>query len=438
MYLTRRHLSRRTVLRGMGASIALPLLDAMVPAATAVAKTAAAARPYLGFFYLPHGQIMDHWTPAAIGRDFEMKGILEPLAPHRKHLTVVSNLDNEPSMGPATHAITPGTWLSCVPPRQTPSPFGGITIDQMAVPYLGQDTPLPSLELATEASGGTAACTGTYGCSFGKTISFRSPTHPLPVENTLSKVFEQLFGQGDTPQERKAIAREAGSVIDMVLEDAADLQRKLGPADRARIDDYLETVREIERRIGKAESHDLSQVSLPELPAGIPTFEEHLKLMFEMITIAYQANLTRIVTFMMAAEVSNQAYTHLGIQSAFHPLSHHNNAPEKLEQLVRLQTWHAKMFGSFLDGLARTPGGEGSLLDDAIFLYGGNMRDSSRHDHIKLPSLVVGGGCGRIKGGQHLSYPDKTPHANLLVTLLDRAQVPIEKVGDSTGLLSEI
>ncbi len=438
MYLTRKHLPRRTFLRGMGATIALPLLDAMVPAGTAVAKTAAAPQPYLGFFYLPHGQIMDHWTPAAIGRDFEMKGILEPLAPYKKYVTVVSNLDNEAAMGPATHAITPGTWLSCVPPRQTPSPFGGVTIDQMAVAYLGQDTPLPSLELATEANGGTAACTGTYGCSFGKTISFRAPTNPLPMENTLNKVFEQLFGSGDTPAERKAIARDASSVLDMVLADAADLQRKVGAADRARISDYLDTVREIERRIGKAESHDMTQVNLPELPAGVPTFEEHLTLMFDMIVIAYQANLSRIVTFMMAAEVSNQAYPHLGIPSAFHPLSHHNNAPAKLEQLTRLQTWHAKIYAGFLDKLSKTPDGDGSLLDHSVFLYGGNMRDSSRHDHIKLPSLVVGGGCGRIKGGQHLSYPDKTPHANLLLTLLDRAQVPIEKVGDSTGLLSEV
>ena len=438
MFLTRKHLSRRTLLRAAGTSMALPFLEAMVPAGTALANTAAQPKPYLGFFYLPHGQIMEHWTPDKVGADFELKRILEPLAPFRDQLTIISNLDNEAAMSSATHAITPGTWLGCVPPRKTPAPLAGTTIDQMAAQHMGQDTPFPSLELATESGGGVAACTGTYGCSHGKTISFSSPTAPLPMEASPRKVFERLFGQGDTPAERQAILQDTRSVIDMVLEETKALDKQLGAPDRVRLSSYLESVREIERRIQQKAEHDMSGVDLPDLPEGLLSFDERLKLMFDMIAVAYQTNLTRIVSFMMAAEVSNMAYTHLGITSAFHPLSHHNNAPSKLEQLTVMQRYHVEHFSHFLDRLAQMPDGDGSVLDHSIFLYGGNMRDSSLHDHVKLPSVVVGGGCGRLKGGQHVMYPDRTPHANLLVTLLERAGVPVEQVGDSTGELVEV
>lgn len=438
MFITKKHLARRTFLRAAGVSIALPLLDAMVPAATAIAKTAAAPRPRLGFFYLPHGFIMDQWTPKATGRDFELTPILEPLAPFKRHLTIVSGLDNKPASSSAVHAITPGTWLSAVPPKKSHAPHGGVTIDQMAARHIGQDTPLPSLEVATEPKGGSAACDGTYGCNFGNTISFRTETSPLPMEYNPRKLFRRLFGQGDTPQERAEIANDYRSVLDMVLQESHDLKRRLGARDRVVLDNYLESVREIERRVQQMSDGDLSEHELPQLPAGMPDFDGRLRLMFDMIALAWQANLTRIVTYMMAAEVSNQAYTHLDIPDAFHPLSHHNNDPGQIAKLVKLQRYHTEVFAKFLQKLADTKEGESSLLDQAILLYGSNMSDGNRHNNFPLPSAVLGRGCGRIRGGQHLRYPDHTPLANLLVTLLDRAGVPVERVGDSTGQLAEV
>ena len=438
MYITKKHLPRRTFLRGAGFTLALPLLDAMIPAATALAKTAANPRPYMGFFYLPHGQIMDKWTPKTDGADFELPEILEPLAPFKKQLTIVSGLGNKPAVSSAVHAITPGTWLSCVPPKRSTAPHGGVTIDQIAAQHIGQDTPLPSLEVATEEKGGSAACDGTYGCSYGTTISFRTPTTPLPMEYNPRKLFERLFGQGDTPEERAAIAQDNRSILDMAMSEASSLKAELGPRDRTMVDGYLDTVRELERRVKMSEESDLSKMDLPDLPSGIPSFDEHLKLMYDMIAIAYQANLTRIATYMLAAEVSNHAYTDLGISEAFHPLSHHGNNPNKIAQLVKIQRYNMEVFARFLDKLAKTPDGDGSILDHAIFMYGGNMSNSNLHDHDPLPTAVVGGGCGKIKGNQHLRYPDQTPLANLLVTLLDRAGVPTEGVGNSNGALSEV
>src|SRR5262245_48621201 len=332
MFITKKHLSRRTMLRAGGAAIGLPLLDAMIPAATALAQTAAAPKPRMGFFYLPHGAIMNNtshgeamnrWTPSATGKDFDLKPILEPFAPVKKYLTVVSGLGNKPGESSAVHAIVPATWLSCVHPRQSHAPLGGVTIDQIAAKHIGQDTPLPSLEVATEEEGGGAACDGTYGCSYGRTIAFRTPTTPLPMEFDPRKAFEKIFGRGKSDSERRAVSGDYKSLLDMALGEANALKRTLGGEDRAILDDYLDSVREIERRIELLGQRDLTKIDLPDVPVARPSFDDLLKLQFDLIVAAFQANMTRIASFMMAAEVSNQSYAHVGVPDAFHPVSHH-------------------------------------------------------------------------------------------------------------------
>ena len=274
MFITKKHLPRRTFLRGVGSVMALPLLDAMIPARTALAQTAANPAPHLGFIYFPHGAIMGQWTPKTEGANFELSPILKPLAPFQKQLTVVSGLANRPAVSPAVHAITPGTWLSCVHPRASQDPYGGPTVDQIAAQHIGQDTPFPSLEVATEVHGGGGSCDRDFGCSYAGTISFRTPSNPLPMETDPRKLFQRMFGQGDTPDERKRISKQYSSVLDMVAKDAADLQRTLGPSDRTMVGDYLDTVREIERRVEKMDARDLSHVNIPDTPGGIPpTFE---------------------------------------------------------------------------------------------------------------------------------------------------------------------
>jgi uncharacterized protein DUF1552 len=438
MFITKKHLSRRTFLRSAGVTVGLPLLDAMVPAWTALAQTAASPKPRLGFMYLPHGAIMEQWTPAADGTDFELTPILKPLAPFQKQLTIVSGLENKPAIAPPVHALNPGTWLSCVTPREGQEPHGGVTIDQMAAEHLGQDTPLPSIEVATEGRGGNGgACDRSFGCSYGATISFRTPTTPLPMESDPRKLFERLFGQGDTPQERRTIATQYASILDLVTAEVAALRKNLDASDRARLGDYLESVREIERRVQKMEERDLTSLELPDVPVG-STFDQRLTLLFDMIALAYQANLTRVFSYMMAGEASNQTYNHIGVSDAFHPLSHHQNDKAKKDRLVRIQTYHTQVFAKFLEKLSAMPDGDGSMLDHAILLYGSNMSNSNAHDEFPLPTLVVGGGCGKLKGGQHLRYPDRTQLSNVLLTLLDRAGVPVEKVGNSDAVLSEL
>ena len=437
MFITKRHLSRRTFLRGAGVAVGLPLLDAMIPSLTALAQTAASPKPRMGFLYLPHGAIMEQWTPATEGLNFELPPILKPLAPFQKQLTVVSGLENKPAIAPPVHALNPGTWLSCVTPRATQEPYGGVTIDQIAASLIGQDTPLPSLEIATEGRGGGGACDRNYGCSYGGTISFRTPSTPLPMEADPRKLFERLFGQGDTPQERQAITRQTSSILDLVSREAAALQRTLDAPDRARLGDYLESVREIERRVQKMEAQDLSSLDLPDVPVGT-SFDQRLNLMFDMVALAWQANLTRVFSFMMAAEGSNMTYNHIGVSDAFHPLSHHQNDRARKDRLIRIQTYHSQVFGRFLAKLAAMPDGDGSMLDNSILLYGSNMSNSNAHDEFPLPTLVLGGGCGKIKGGQHLRYPDRTPLANLHLTLLDRAGIPADKVGNSTSVFPEL
>ena len=438
MFLTKRHLSRRTVLRGVGATVALPLLDAMIPARTALAQTAASPLPRLGFVYFPHGAIMPAWTPKTEGRDFDLPPILAPLEPFKSQLTIVSGLENKHAAGP-THAITPGTWLSGVTPRVSHDPYGGITADQIAAQHIGQDTPLPSLEVTTEEPVSGGACDRNYGCSYGATISFRTPSTPLPMEFNPRKLFQRLFGQGDTPEERELLAAQYASILDVVAGKAGDLKKRVGPADRAMLDDYLESVREIERRVQKMEASDLSRIDLPDAPTGIPaSFDEQMNVMFDTVALAWQANITRITSFMMAAEVSNMTYNHVDVADAFHALSHHQNNNAKLERLLRVQTYHSRAFARFAKKLAEMPDGDGSMLDHSILIYGSNMSDSNAHDHFPLPMALVGGGCGKIKGGQHLRYPDRTPVSNLFVTVLARAGVPVEALGDSTGQFSEV
>jgi len=440
MFVTKKHLSRRTVLRGMGVTLALPLLDSMLPAETPLAKTAANPSPYMGFIYFPHGAVMNLWTPEKEGVGFDFKPIVKPLEPFRNQITIVSGMGNRAAESSAVHAITPGTWLSGTAPRISHDPFMGVTADQIAAKYLGQDTPLPSLELSTEEPyGGGAACDRDYGCSYSGTISFRTPSTPLPMEYDPRKVFERLFGQGNSEAQRKAKNEKYGSILDAIAKEATGLQLTLGAEDRTRIDDYLESVRELERRIEKLENQKAASIALPEVPIGIPdSFDEQINLMFDLAALAYQAKITRIFSMMMVREATSRTYGHIGISDAFHPLSHHQNQTAKMERLSKIQAYHSQVFARFLGKLKNTPDGDGSLLDHAILVYGSNMSNSNAHDHFPLPMVVAGGACGKIKGGQHLRYPDHTPLSNLLYTVLERAGIPLDKLGDSTGDFREV
>jgi len=439
MFITKKHIPRRTFLRGIGAAVALPLLDSMIPASTVLAQTAAGPKLRMGFIYFPHGAIMDQWTPTTAGKDFKISPILQPLEPYRKQLTIVSGLDNKPATLPPVHALNPGTWLSCVSPRKTQEPFAATTVDQLAAQRLGQDTPFPSLEVATESRGGNGTCDRNYGCSYSGTISFRDPSTPLPMEANPRNLFQRLFGQGDTPEERARLGKQYASILDVISQESAGLKRRVGAEDRVMLDEYLETIREIERRVQKMEQSDLSKLDLPDAPAGIPnSFDEHLNLMFDLVALAYQANLTRVFSMMMAAEVSNQTYNHVGVADAFHPLSHHQNDRAKMDRLVKIQTYHSTVFAKFLAKLATMPDGDGNMLDHSIILYGSNMSNSNAHNEFPLPAAIIGGGNGRIKGNQHIVTPDHTPLANLLLTLMNRAEVPVKSVGDSTGEISEV
>jgi hypothetical protein len=440
MFITKKHLPRRTFLRGLGATVALPLLDAMIPAGTALAQTAASPKLRMGFIYFPHGAIMNQWTPAKEGSDFDLTPILKPLEPFKKQLTVVSGLENRAAIAPPVHALSPGTWLSGVAPRKTQDPWAGVTIDQMAAQHIGQDTPFPSLEVAVEARSGAGGCDRDYGCSYAGTISFRTPSTPLPMEADPRKMFQRLFGVGDTPEERERVQKQYSSILDLVYKEAADLQLRLPPRDRVALSDYLETVREIERRVQKMEERDLGSLNLPAAPTGPPAgFEAHINLMFDMIALAYQANLTRIFSMMMAAEGTSMTYNQIQVPDGFHPISHHQNDKTKIDKLVKIQTYHTQIFARFLDKLAKLPDGDGNMLDHAIILYGSNMSNSNAHNHYPLPSAILGGGNGKIKGNQHLKYADQTPLSNLLLTLVQRAGIESNKVGDDgTKPMTEI
>jgi hypothetical protein len=443
MWITKKHLPRRTFLRGMGVSMALPLLDAMVPALTAQTRTAANPLPRLGFVYIPHGAIMDQWTPKTEGTDFEFTRILKPLEPFRNRLNIISGLGHKAADTTAVHSLSPTTWLSGVRPKPTQGvdAFAGVTADQIAAAHIGQETVLPSLELATEDhSGLIGSCDRDYGCIYMNTLSWRTPTTPLPMEINPRKVFERMFGQGGSPERRAERNQEDHSILDAISKEAGDLGRNLGPKDRATVSEYLENVREIERRIQKAgQEQENSDLVLPEAPAGIPfSYDQHVKLMYDLAALAYQANITRVFTFMVAREVSNRTYPQIGVPDGHHATSHHQNKPEKIEKLVKIQNYHLGLFAEFLKKLESTPDGAGSLLDHSLILYGSNMSNSNLHNHFPLPNLVLGGGAGRIVGGRHLRYPDHTPMSNLLLTLLDKAGVPMDNLGDSTGKMAEL
>jgi hypothetical protein len=439
MFNTRKHISRRTVLRGAGAAIALPLLDAMIPASTALAATAAAAKPRMGFIYFPHGAVMDSWVPKATGSAFEMSPILKPLAAYKPYMTVVSGLRNKGGESSDPHGIMAGTWLSCVGPKDRDGTGDrGVTADQIAARHIGQGTAIPSLEIAGEG-GGSACAAGVASCGFGGTTSFRTPSQALPMETNPRKVFYGMFGQGDNAEERSALLDESGSVLDYVMESSANLQRRLGAADRSSMNDYLDSVREVERRIQKMAVSNKGLANLPSAPVGVPEdFTELLDVQFEMMALAFQTDQTRIASFMLAREVSMRTYNMLQVPDAFHPLSHHQNDPAKLEKLVRIQTYHTERFAKFIKRLQGMKDGEGNVLDQSIILFGSNMSNSDLHNNDPLPSVVLGKGCGKIKGGQHLHFPQDTPHANLLLTLLQRAGVPLDKLGNSTGTFAEV
>lgn len=437
MFVTKKHLTRRTVLRGAGTALALPLLDAMIPAGTALADTVANPTPHLGFIYFPHGAVQDKWTPKGQGNIEEFGEILNPLDKYKSMTTVFSNIDNQAPLGPV-HALAPGTWLNCVHPAISQDPHAGTTVDQIAAQHIGQDTPLPSLEVAMENHGGGGFCDRDYGCSYAATISFRTPTTPLPMEVDPRKLFMRLFGQGDNAGERVRLSHQYASLLDLVGGEAKDLERVVGPSDKAMLSDYLESVREIERRIQKMEARDLSKVNIPDAPKqGALPFNERIGLMFDLVALALQANMTRVFSFMMAAEVSGQTYNFIGVPDAFHPLSHHNNEQAKMDRLAKVQAYHTQVLAKFLDKLAKMPDGDGTMLEHSLFLYGSNMANSNAHNHYPLPTVLVGG-WKTVKGGQHIVPPERTPLANVLLTLLDRVGIPQEKLGDSTGELMEV
>ena len=426
MFITRKHLSRRHVLRGVGASIALPLLDAMIPAA----RAQAAAKLRMGFFYVPHGAVQDRWIPTATGANFEMSKILTPLKDFQQYVTVVSGLRNKPGESADPHGIKAGTWLRCVAPAGTENPDDGVSVDQMAARTLGNETPFPTLEVST-LEGGAG--------SFSSTVAFKTPTQPLPMEGNPRKLYYRLFGQGDTGDERAAITAENGSLLDFVMEDAAGLNKTLGANDKVMMSEYLDSIREVEMQMQKLAAQDMSNVSIPDAPVGTPgTFPAHLDLMYSLIALAYQADLSRIITFMTDREVSMRTFTHIGISDAFHPLSHHQNDPAKLDRLSTVQQWYMSAFAKFVKTLSTMPDGDGSLLDHSLMLYGSGMSNSNLHNNDPIPSVIVGRANGKLQGNQHFAYEKNTPLANLMLTILDKANVDANHFGDSTGLLAGV
>ncbi|HET9833712.1 MAG TPA: DUF1552 domain-containing protein [Vicinamibacterales bacterium] len=446
-FISKKHIPRRTFIRGAGVTLALPLLDSMVPAFTALAQSAAAPRLRLGFCFMPHGAVMANWTPTAEGA-LELSPILAPLEPYKKVVVVLSNLAHAmagpqgPGDNGGDHTRCPAVFLNGVHPKRTDGADirAGVTIDQIAAEKIGQDTLLPSLELAIEDySGLVGSCDVGFSCTYMNTISWRTPTAPMPMEINPRVVFDRMFGDGATAEERRRRIDTQRSILDAVTDQVRRLQGGLGSSDRNRVAEYLDTVREIERRIALSEKQASQNLDVPVSPRGIPDdFVEHTKLMFDLMTIAYQANITRITTFMMAREVSYRTFPMLGISEAFHPASHHQNSPERLAQLTRIQAFHVGLWSYWLEKLRSTPDGDGTLLDHSLILYGGAMSNSNVHNHAPLPIVVAGGANGSMKGGRHLKYADNTPMANLLLTILEKAGVHQDSVGDSTGLLTEV
>jgi len=444
-FLTKKHLSRRTVLRGTGVALALPLLDAMVPARTALAQTAANPKMRAGFFYLPHGAIMnntpfgkeaDAWTSSGKGADFKLGHILSPLEKLKNYVTTFENLENT-AAGGSVHTLNPATWLSCVRPDTTAKGASmAVTLDQVIAQQLGQETALPSLELSSETTIQVAAGNGGF---YAATTSYANANTPLPMEFNPRKVFIQLLGEGDTAAERDALIRKNASILDMISERTQSLRNELGAGDKAKLSDYLDTVREIERRVDMAGSRDLANIDVPDAPVGqLDNFDEQVKMMFDLIALAYQADLTRVATYVMVAEGTNRTYNHVGVPDSYHPVSHHSNDRERIRRLTIIQHYHMTRFAEFVQKLADTPDGDGTLLDHSLFLYGSNMGNSNQHDNYPLPEVLVGGANGKHVGGKNLILPERTPLANVHLTILDKLGIPQPSFGNSTGVLSDV
>ena len=428
MFIFKKHLPRRTVLKGAGAAVALPLLEAMAPAAIAWADTPAGKAPKrFAFIGFPHGAIMDRWSPKETGTNYTMSPILQPLEPFRQHLTIVSGLRNKPAETPEPHAYIEQGWLTCVKPWDfgKAGPDSGVSCDQIAARYVGQDTRLPSLELTTAQ--GSAK------------VAWRTPTQPLPQESNPRAVFQKLFGQGDTDQERAQILAETGSILDRVQGEAQRLQASLGMQDRRVVSDYLDSVREIERRVQMAEKQSNTELTIPDAPIGTPNdITDYFKMMFDLMALAFQADVTRVITFSMDRETSMRTYTNLGIAEGFHPLSHHGNDTQKMDKLVQIQRYHTQVFAAFIKKLEAAREAGGTVLDHSTILFGSDMSNSDRHNNDPLPSAVLGHANGKIKGGQHLKYPQDSRHGDLLFTLLERNDIAVTTIGDSTEGLSEV
>ena len=435
MILTKKALSRRTLLRGAGATFALPLLDAMVPAATALEKTPAKSIRRLGYVFMPMGCDNSRWTPPGETLD-ELSPILKSLNPLKKDITVLTNMELANAY-PGSHATSNSAFLSCAKAKVTESTdyFLGTTADQIAAKHIGQQTQLPSLELAMDLLKLVGQCDNGYACVYQNNLSWSSPTTPLPAEAHPRIVFEMLFGEGGNQAERQSKLKKRASLLDFVGDEFARLKKDLGPADRAKVSQYIDSVREVERRIQAAEAL-AKDIELPDLdrPLGVPAaYADHARLMFDLQVLALQADVTRITTFQLARETSNRTYPEIGVPDPHHPLSHHGNNPDKIERMSKINTFHVSLFSEFLQKLKDTPEGNGNLLDHSLYLYGSGIGDPNVHDHVNLPTIVAGGAAGKMRGNRHIRYEKPTPLANLHLTLLDKVGVKLDKFADSTG-----
>ena len=436
MVVTKKALPRRAILKGFGAGLALPLLDAMVPALTPTVKTAALPVRRFGVVFVPHGERPGFWDPRASGTGWELSPILQPMAVFKPYMTVVSQLDN-PLDG---HATTVAGWLSGSIIKRTAGEDvrAGVTVDQVIAARIGGDTPMRSLELATEDfTGWIGGCDPVYSCTYMNTISWKNETTPLPMEINPRLVFERLFGRPGSTAERKARMVTDRSILDSVQDEIHGLQRGLGRRDVLRLNGYLEDVREVEQRTQRAEKQSSTSVSVPDAPVGIPEeYEDHAMLMYDLMALAYQIDMTRVVTYMKSRDASQRVYPKIGITEPHHAMSHHGNSQERIANLVKLNTYHISLFGRFLDKLRSTPDGDGSLLDHSLILWGSGMSESNTHSRLDIPTLLVGGGAGLLKGNRHVQMAPQTPFANLLLTLSDKFGVQSEKYGTlSTGRL---
>jgi hypothetical protein len=439
--ISRRTVLRSTVLRGIGATVALPLLDAMVPAAMALEKTPAKPVRRLGYVFMPMGCDITRWTPPNENNLDELSPTLSSLAPVRDHVTAITNLELANAY-PGSHATSNSSFLSAAKAKQTESTdyYLGTTADQIAARHLGRETQLPSLEMSMDLMQVVGQCDNGYACVYQNNLSWSSPTTPLPSEAHPRIIFEAMFGEGGSAKERTAELRKRASLLDWVTEDIDRLKREVGPRDREKISQYLDSVREVERRIQKAEN-DAADNPLPDLdrPMGVPVaYADHARLMFDLQVLAMQADITRVITFQLARETSNRSYPEIGVPESHHPLSHHGNDPDKIAKIAKINQFHVSLFAGFLEKLKNTPEGNGTLLDHSLYLYGSGMCNPNIHDHTNLPILVAGGAAGGMRGGRHIQYDVHTPLANLHATLLEKVGVPIDQFADSNGRAEEL